>query len=211
MAEEDTADDTAEETSEETKAEETLLTDSVDEEGTSKEDSSADSSDKADSSEEEKDVIPETYEFNMPDGVELDEAKAADFSLMAKDASLTQAQADKFVGLYQKAQTDGLEAQQAAWQDQLAAWRDEASSDKEIGGVKFQENIGLAKKGLDVFGNEALKEALNTSGMGNHPEVIRMLTKIGAAVSDDSFVFGKNAPQERKSHADILFPNQGKT
>jgi len=210
MAEEDTADDTAEETSEETKAEETLLTDSVDEEGTSKEDSPADSSDKADL-QEENNVIPETYEFNMPDGVELDEAKAADFSLMAKDASLTQAQADKFVSLYQKAQADGLEAQQEAWQDQLAAWRDEASSDKEIGGVKFQENIGLAKKGLDVFGNDALKEALNTSGMGNHPEIIRMLTKIGTAVSDDSFVFGKNAPQEKRSHADILFPNQGKS
>tara|TARA_R110000824_G_scaffold218827_3_gene405521 strand:+ start:286 stop:921 length:636 start_codon:yes stop_codon:yes gene_type:complete len=210
MAEEVTeGEDTSEEISEETKAEETLLTEADSEESESKEDSSADSSDKADSKEEAS-VVPETYEFSMPEGVKLDEAIAADFSLIAKDASLTQVQADKFVSMYQKAQADGLEAQQTAWQDQISEWRDEASSDSEIGGAKFQENIGLAKKGLDVFGNEKLKEALNTSGMGNHPEIIRMLTKIGAAVSDDSFVFGKNNPQVKKSHADIMFPNQGK-
>jgi len=210
MAEENTeVEETSEETSEDVNVDNTLLTDSVDEESKSEEDSPADSSDKADPKEES--AVPETYEFSMPEGVELDEATAADFSLIAKDASLTQVQADKFVSIYQKAQADGLEAQQTAWQDQLASWRDEASSDPDIGGAKFQENIGLAKKGLDVFGNEKLKEALNTSGMGNHPEVIRMLTKIGTAVSDDSFVFGKNNPQVKKSHADLLFPNQGKT
>lgn len=154
--------------------------------------------------------VPDKYEFNLPEGVELDEAKAEEFSAIAKEVKLSNEDASKFVGLYTKAQAEAFEAQVATWNKQLDEWKEAATKDEEFGGAKFQESVGNAKRALDVFGNEKLKEALNQSGMGNHPEIIRMLSKVGAAAGDDSFVFGKAAGAEKKSAADILFPNQGK-
>jgi len=205
------ADEETTETEETT--EDTILTaDSEDKSDTQGDDSSdADAKDdEGDKEDKPSDEVPETYEFTVPDGMEIDTVKAEEFSAIAKDASLTQAQADSMVGLYIKSQQDMMESQTNAWKEQLTTWKEEATNDTEIGGVKFQTTVGNAKKALDVFGNEKLKEALNTSGMGNHPELIRMLNKVGEAASNDSFVFGKESGAQKRTPAEILFPNQGK-
>jgi hypothetical protein len=207
------AEEVVEEVAEEEVAE-TLLTEETPEVKKEETDSPADV--KADDApdkktEGEERVIPEEYEFKMPEGVELDTAKAEEFSVIAKEMELTQDGADKFVGLYVKAQADAIEAQRAAWDKQLSDWREASTNDDEMGGAGFQKNVGMAKKALDIFGNQELREVLNTSGMGNHPEVLRLLSKVGEAASDDSFVFGKTGVSEKKSAADILFPNQGKS
>lgn len=163
----------------------------------------------ADSKADDKanDGAPENYgDFVLPEGVELDKERLDSFTPVAKEMNLSQENAQKLVDFYAKT-VDGVAATQAKdWADIQSGWRDEASSDTEYGGKDFQENIGLAKKALDAFGNEKLKEALNTSGMGNHPEMIRLLVKIGNEISDDKFSFGKES-SEPKSHAQIMFPS----
>ncbi len=52
-------------------------------------------------------------------------------------------------------------------------------ADKEIGGDKLISNLSAAQRALDQFGTPELKEYLNTTGLGNHPDLVKTFVKIG--------------------------------
>ena len=76
---------------------------------------------------------------------------------------------------------------------QVETWATEAQADPEIGGDGFKENLTVAKRAIDAFGDDTLKAALNASGMGNHPAVIRMFMKVGKTIKDADVV-GNSVP-----------------
>lgn len=151
---------------------------------------------------------PEQYEdFKAPDGVKLDTDAAGEFKSLAKELNLSQEQAQKVADqgakLMQKWQ-----AQQAQQMSETAAkWATDSQTDKEFGGDKLQENLAVAKKALDTFGSPQLKTLLNESGLGNHPEVIRMLFKAGTAISEDRMVGGKTGGAAVETAAQRMYPN----
>jgi hypothetical protein len=73
---------------------------------------------------------------------------------------------------------------------------------------KLDESVGFANKALDKYGTPELKEALASTGAGNHPEFIRFMTRVGKAMSEDTIGVGTAAPgQSNIDRAKILFPN----
>ncbi len=67
-------------------------------------------------------------------------------------------------------------------------------------------NVELAKRVVDRFGTDPLKKSLSESGLGNHPELVRLLVRIGKSMSEDQLVIAGHKPSEtKKSAADILF------
>lgn len=156
--------------------------------------------------EKPKEGPPEKYEFKAPEGVEFDPAQVAAFEPVARDLGLTQEQAQKLVDLqtgFAKAQNEALVN---TWKQQTRAWADEAKADKEYGGNKYAENSGLVAKALDKFGNTGLRKALEDSGFGNHPEVVRFFWKVGKAVSEDTLTTGASGGENRQTLAQRLFP-----
>ena len=131
---------------------------------------------------------PESYEFKAPEGVQFDDALIGAFSEVAKDLNLPQEQAqkvlDKMAPVMQARQLEQLQAARADWAES-------AKTDKEFGGEKLAENLGMAKKALDTFATPELRALLNESGLGNHPEVIRMFYRTGKAISEDRVVTGQ--------------------
>lgn len=148
---------------------------------------------------------PESYEFQMPEGVELDTAAADEFKGIAKEYGLSQEQAQKVADIGAKMVQRQAEAHQA----QVQAWVDAVKTDKEIGGEKLSENLAVARKTIDTFGSPELKEVLNQTGLGNHPEIVKLAYKIGKAISDDGFVRGGNTSSPR-SAAEIMYPSMAK-
>jgi len=149
-------------------------------------------SDPADKSAEDKPQgAPERYEFTAPEGSELDAAVTDAFAGVAKELNLTQEAAQKVVD-----KMAPLMAQRQAEQVQAVQkqWRDESTADKEFGGDKLTESLATARKAMDAFASPALKQTLEQTGLGNHPEVIRMFVKVGKAISEDGFVNGANKP-----------------
>ena len=67
----------------------------------------------------------------------------------------------------------------------------------------------MANKFIDRFGNDNVREVLNDTGLGNHPEVVAMFINAGKHFSDDKFVAGKNEKQtsDPERMARKLFPN----
>jgi len=158
----------------------------------------------------EKKGAPEKYEFKAPDGVQLDEALVGEFTPIAKELNLDNAQAQKLVDLYTKTRAADTQKLYDAWAQTHEKWSGEAKADKEIGGANFEANVAIAKKAINepsLGGGKALVEALNLTGAGNHPEVIRFFYRVGKLMSDDKFDTGKGQSNSSEDKAKALYPS----
>lgn len=163
--------------------------------------------DQANKGDDKGDAVPAEYaDFTAPDGLSMDSEVMGNFKSLAKDLNLSQEKAQKVADLGTRLVQKTQEAQQQALQAEVAEWATASQNDKEFGGDKLQENLGSAKAALEQFGSPELKTMLNTSGLGNHPEVIRLLYRVSKAVSEDKLLTGK-APQGEKGLAQKMYPN----
>lgn len=150
---------------------------------------------------------PEKYEFKAPEGSAYDPGVLDAFAAAAKEANLSQDAAQKLI----EKMAPALAARQS---DQVQAihkeWLDASSADKEFGGEKLTENLGVARKALDNFGSPELRKLLDDTGLGNHPEVIRFMFKAGKAISEDTFSGGRAATTATDG-AKSFYPNSKMT
>lgn len=146
--------------------------------------------------------VPESYELKMPEGVELDKAAADEFQAIAKELKLDQASAQKVADIGAKM----AQRQTEAHAKLVESWVENVKTDKEIGGDKLDQNLAVARKALETFGTPELKDVLNATGLGNHPEVIRAFLKAGKLISEDKFVAGSPKGAETDI-AKKLFPS----
>lgn len=146
---------------------------------------------------------PETYEFKAAEGVELDTEALKDFEPVARELNLTNEQAQKLVDAYPKILAGVQQRQVDAWQKQTQDWAADVKADKEIGGDKLTASLSKAQQALETFGTPELKEYLNETGLGNHPELVKAFVKIGKAMSEDNMVSAGNTGQ--RSAAEVLY------
>ncbi len=167
------------------------------------EDKPADGDKPAEDKEQKPEGAPEKYEFTAAEGVELDTEAMKDFEPVARDLNLTNEQAQKLVDAYPKILSGVQQRQAEAWQKQTEGWAETVKADKEIGGDKLTANLSAAQRALDQFGTPELKEYLNSTGLGNHPDLVKTFVKIGKAMSEDGMVDGSN--QGQRSAAEVLY------
>jgi hypothetical protein len=146
-------------------------------------------------------VEPIAFEFKLPEGVELDQAGADEFKAIVSDAKLTKSEmAQKLADLVVNREQARLESHTRL----VTEWADAVKADKEIGGDKLAENLAVASKAVALGGPE-LKELLNSSGLGNHPAVVRWALAIGKALSEDRLVPASQVAREKGDIADRLY------
>lgn len=153
------------------------------------------------------DGAPEEYaDFTLPEGLAFDEEVLGEFKNLAKERNLSQEDAQKFTDLGAKL----IQVSQAKTLAQIEAvqrqWFEAAQTDKEFGGDKLTENLAVAKRALDTFGTPELSKMLGDTKQGNHPEVIRLLFRVGNAISEDRLVPSTTRPTE-SSTAKKLYSN----
>lgn len=93
-----------------------------------------------------------------------------------------------------------------------AEWLTTTLADPEIGGANLEQSKAYAAKAMDQFATQDLKDIFNGTGFGNHPDVMRMMVKVGKAMSEDKVVLGgQTAPAGGiRSTADRLYPASSK-
>ena len=146
---------------------------------------------------------PEKYEFEFPEGMPIDESTLETATGLFKEMGLSQEQASKLVAL----QTGMLERLTAAATEQSSAWAKESENDSEFGGTKFEATKRGARNILALYGSEGLTKALEQTGMGNHPEFIRLLNKFKGSISEDSMTtapLGGGKPSEAEQQEAAL-------
>ncbi|WP_250533975.1 protease [Caballeronia sp. AZ10_KS36] len=150
----------------------------------------------------------EYTDFNVPEGVQLQGEVFEELKAFAKEKGLSQEDAQKLVDLGVK-QSQGFntgfteavaKAETEAFGLPRGEWEAKAKADPEFGGEKLGENLAAAKLALDKFGSDQLRAALNKSGLGNYPEMIRFMVKAGKAISEDGrLVTGAAAQKDRSA------------
>lgn len=155
---------------------------------------------------------PEEYaDFKMPEGVAVDSEMADEFRTVAKELNLTQEQAQRMADLGARQAQKAAGANVEVIKQARAEWSASAAADKEFGGEGFKANMAYARKALDTFGTPELRNVLNGSGLGDHPEFIRFMYRTGKAISADTFVPG-GAAKAPKTDAEVFYSSttQGK-
>lgn len=168
--------------------------------------------------------VPEDgkYEFQMPEGVELDTKLADALMPEFKDLGLTQAQAQKLVDRYAAHRKAEAEAYVATPEGAASAaayqyfkdngtpdtWVEAAKKDPEIGGVKWDASVSDAQRAIRAFGGEDLRQFLNATGAGNHPALIKAFANAGANISEDVPANGGGGGNGKPVEAaHIMFPD----
>ena len=155
------------------------------------------------------DEIPEDgrYDFNLPEGMAIDEKLAEAMSPVLKDIGLTRGQAQALAGALAAHRQAEASAGAHEWADIQTGWVNSARKDAEIGGARWDASVATAQGALARFGTPGLRTFLTESGGGNHPEVIRFMARVGSAIAEDrpeSGGAGAGRPQEA---AHLLFPS----
>ena len=75
-------------------------------------------------------------------------------------------------------------------------------------GQSYSANMGLAGKVLGQLGTPALAEKLDSTGLGNDPDLVRVFHRIGQLLSEDSLIMGASGGGSAPlSAAEIFYPN----
>ncbi len=152
---------------------------------------------------QEPTTAPEAYQWTIPEGVSVNPTALSAFGDAAKELGLPQDQAQSIIDRVAPAMAKAQEEQAQAIAKEWAA---AAEADTEIGGDKLPETLAVAKKALNEFGSPALAALLDASGLGSHPEVIRMLAKAGRALGPDTIpARGAGPGNDGRSVAQRLF------
>ena len=138
---------------------------------------------------EKANVIPEKYEFKLPEGMEMDTTLLSEVEPIFKEIGLTQDKAQKVIDAYvAKVLPSYVKQQTATWEAQKASWVESVKADKEIGGDKFNKAVEDANRVLNTLGTPELKKAFNDYGLGNHPEFVRVFARMAANMKEDGII-----------------------
>nr|DAM13932.1 MAG TPA: putative protease [Caudoviricetes sp.] len=136
---------------------------------------------------EETPTAPEAYDFtqSLPEGMELDQQAANEFSDIARGMNLTNDQANqlaKYGMSYAQNMAKAIAQQQI---EEQQAWADET---KKALGAKYNEEISYVGTALNKLEPlvPGLRQALNIGGIGNRIEIVKALAQVGRMVSEDS-------------------------
>lgn len=151
---------------------------------------------------------PDAYaDFVMPEGVELDSDLLGAATPILKELNATQEQAQKLADAVAAQVQASSESQVDAFNQLMNDWQEQSKNDKEFGGDKFEENVGIARSAIDKFGTPEFKQLLEEHGVGNHPEVIRFMVKVGKLTAED-VPGGTTTPTSKaQDRVSLLYPN----
>lgn len=149
----------------------------------------------AKAAEAEKNKVPTEYKLSKPEKSLLSDEHVARIAAFAKEQGLTNDKAQALLNRESQVVADartqvGVEAD-AKLAELQTNWIATAKDDKEIGGANFTQNAELSRRVLATFGTpefNAILEDPKQGRFGNHPELVRVFSRIGKAMSEDKLV-----------------------
>lgn len=145
----------------------------------------------------------------LPDNSRLDPTDVEQTLAFAKDHGLTQKQAEAALHRQHVAVQSHHERLVKNHETQVGGWAEELKNDPEFGGEKFIENSKDANLAMKTFFPD-LAEELDVTGFGNHPKLVKGLSKLGKLIKSDKTVFGGKKVVTELSQEKILFGPDGK-
>lgn len=146
----------------------------------------------------------EYTDFAVPEGLEMDAEVLTNFKGIAKELGITQEAAQKLIDLQASLETKRSAAAEQAQAEQAQQWAAQIKADKELGGENYSKTVETAIKAVEQYGSPELRNLLNETGIGNHPELVKFCHRIGKALSEDGLVMGGTQSAREMSIVDAF-------
>jgi hypothetical protein len=164
---------------------------------------------------------PEEYTFEPPEGFEISEEvqSALDgFSETAKELGLSQDQYQKLVEFDIQRGQQAIEKAAGQYVERVQQWADTVRADPELGGEKLKQNLALAKSAIEAFGSPELAKLISAPseknpeglGLGNHPEFVRFMYRVGKSIGDDAVIEGDGRKVDDRDGLQRMYPTMFK-
>ena len=158
--------------------------------------------------------VPDEYKFEAPEGMDVNEEALTQFADTAKELKLSQAQYQSLIEYDLQRQADAAKAMSDQYNNRVADWANETKADKTIGGEALDENLGVAKRAIETFGDDDLAQIMAAPsaenpdglGLGNHPAMIRLFYRVGKSIGESSLVTG-DSKVEGPSALERMYPS----
>lgn len=137
---------------------------------------------------EVKTTAPEKYEVKLKD-MEVDSVLLESLTPVLKKHGVTNEALQELATVYAPHIQQLMQTQQQQALDfhkeQVDGWK--ADTLKNLG-TTAKQDLALASRFIDRFGTAEVREILDATGLGNHPEVVKLFVNAGKAISEDAFV-----------------------
>lgn len=151
---------------------------------------------------------PKIEDLKIPEGYKSEDAEAV--IAYAKEHGLDSKAAQSMLDFKAKALNDAQTAILEQAEVNKATWLEQVKADPHLGGEHMEKTSKIAKAVIDKYATPQLKETLNKTGLGNFPDLVRMLVKMGddMKIVNDEFVRGSDNPVTDLSPESVLYPKQ---
>ncbi len=134
------------------------------------------------------DAVPEKYEFKPVEGFEFDSSVIEAFQPVAKELGLTQDKAQKLVEFQAGIVKQAAEKQQVEFDELRNGW---AKETEKVLGANKTKALEHSARFMDTFGKDLkVREVLKKTGLENHPDLVQLFARAGAAISEDTHIPG---------------------
>jgi len=152
---------------------------------------------------------PEKYEFQLPEGLTMDTTMLSNFETEFKSLNLTNEQAQKLVSIYATQKQSEVTQAKTQLETQHSEWVSAIKTDPEIGGKNLETTTKHAQAAVARYATPELKALLNQTGLGSHPELVKVFAKIGKSMSETPIVIGSQ-PSAPDNKARQVYPSMSK-
>lgn len=166
---------------------------------------------------------PPSYEaFKVPENVKLDDERVSTLTKLLGDLEINtkadhtamqefgQKLIDTHISEVTKAIEDIHKYNQVTWDKQKLDWKDEFLKDPELGGNRFQTTVDAARTFISTHGGTPEEQAefrslMESSGLGNHKVMIRILARAGQAMTEGRPLAAKTPVSAPKSKTQTMY------
>lgn len=150
--------------------------------------------------------------IKLPEGFSIPEETGKELTTILNDQSLSRSElTQKLIDLQAKSVTDLTkslsEKGKEDWDKVQEGWREQCQKDPDIGGEKLKVAEAAMGQLLDTYGTRELRAVFDLTGAGNHPEMVKFLTKIAAKLNEPAAPAPATPGSTPKDAAKIMFPS----
>lgn len=157
----------------------------------------------------EKQAEPEDYKLEASEDFNVPQENLDSFTAACKAAKLTKAQAEAMLAWHKGFASDVSKLQAQQESAQIRQWQDEILKDPEIGGSHWKAAVADSRKALNAFDQDGkLRTLLKSMHADYHPDVVRVIARVGRAMGEDKFIGsrGESSGRERPLE-ERMWPN----
>ena len=158
--------------------------------------------------EETKEPI-EYKEFTMPEGIEIEPESMGKFQEWASRNNLSQEAAQEAIDIQTALMRKAVTYMAAQRESMIEGWKEDTLKLDDFKGDAGLKNIEASAKALKNIAGDGFMELLDQSGLGNHPEMVKLGLAVHNLTKEDSYVPGGAPTSKPQTLEEALYGTKG--